>query len=101
MVKHTQTIRRLLAMNCLSVFDHFVGLALKGLNDHCSNYSGLIQRSGSVSMENQRLHAIACKVFKTLIELNPNFMEEIFYRSPNLTHRKENLYVHSQNTIKF
>ena len=27
MVKHTQTIRR----NCLSVFDHFVGLALKEL----------------------------------------------------------------------
>ena len=26
MVKHTQTIRRLLPMNCLSVFDHFVGL---------------------------------------------------------------------------
>ena len=31
MVKHTQTIRRLLVINCLSVFDHFVGLALKGL----------------------------------------------------------------------
>ena len=31
MVKHTQTIRWLLPMNCLSVFDHFVGLALKGL----------------------------------------------------------------------
>ena len=31
MVKHTQTIRRLLLTNCLSVFDHFVGLALKGL----------------------------------------------------------------------
>ena len=31
MVKHTQTIRRLLPMNYLSVFDHFVGLALKGL----------------------------------------------------------------------
>ena len=31
MVKHTQTIRRLLATNCLSVFDHFVWLALKGL----------------------------------------------------------------------
>ena len=30
MVKHTQEIRRLPA-NCLSVFDHFVGLALKGL----------------------------------------------------------------------
>ena len=32
MVKHTQTIRRLLPTNCLSVFDHFVGLVLKGLS---------------------------------------------------------------------
>ena len=31
MVIHTQTIRRLLLTNCLSVFDHFVGLLLKGL----------------------------------------------------------------------
>ena len=31
MVKHTQTIRQLLSMNCLSVFDHFVGLAFKRL----------------------------------------------------------------------
>ena len=29
MVKYVQRIRRLLPMNCLSVFDHFVGLALK------------------------------------------------------------------------
>ena len=33
MAKHTQTIRRLLSTNCLSVFDHFVGLALKGLTE--------------------------------------------------------------------
>ena len=32
MVKHTQTIRRQQPTNFLSVFDHFVGLALKGLN---------------------------------------------------------------------
>ena len=31
MVKHTQTIRRQKPTNCLSVFDHFVGLTLKGL----------------------------------------------------------------------
>ena len=29
MVKHSQTIRQLLAANCLNVFNHFVGLALK------------------------------------------------------------------------
>ena len=28
---HTQTIRRLLLTNFLSVFDHFVGLAFRGL----------------------------------------------------------------------
>ena len=33
MVKHTQTTRRFLQANCLSVFDHFVGLALKGLKN--------------------------------------------------------------------
>ena len=31
MVKHTQTIPRQQPTNCLSVFDHFVKLALKGL----------------------------------------------------------------------
>ena len=31
MAKHTQTIRRKFQTNCLSVFDHFVKLALKGL----------------------------------------------------------------------
>ena len=31
MVKHTQTINLQQPTNCLSVFDHFVGLALKGL----------------------------------------------------------------------
>ena len=31
MVKHAQTICRLLPTNCLSVFDHFVALALKRL----------------------------------------------------------------------
>ena len=32
MVKHTQTIRREQPTNCLSVFDHLVGSALKGLS---------------------------------------------------------------------
>ena len=31
MVKHTQTIRQQASTNCLSMFDHFVGLVLTGL----------------------------------------------------------------------
>ena len=39
MVKHTQRIRRLLPTNYLNVFDHFVGLAFKGLTSkiNCSD----------------------------------------------------------------
>ena len=32
MAKHTQAIRRQQQTSCLSVFDHFVRLALKGLS---------------------------------------------------------------------
>ena len=32
MVKHTQTSCRQKPTNCFSMFDHFVGLALKGLS---------------------------------------------------------------------
>ena len=36
MVKHTQTICQLLPKNCVSVFEHFVGMALKGvMNQIC------------------------------------------------------------------
>ena len=34
MVKHTQKLRRLLPTNSLSVFDHFAGSTLKGLNEN-------------------------------------------------------------------
>ena len=44
MVKHTQTIRRLLPTNRLSVFDHFVGLALKG-STHSSPFWYTMKKS--------------------------------------------------------
>ena len=37
MVKHTQTVRRQKPTNCLSVFDHFVRLALKELMEKKQN----------------------------------------------------------------
>ena len=40
---------------------------------------------------------IACYNLRSLNYLNQNFMHEPFYRSPNLTHRKGNLFVHFQN----
>ena len=52
-------------------------------------------------METKQMRAMAYEVFETLNDLNPNFMNEMFYYTPNLTLRKSNLYVHSRDTVKF
>ena len=53
MIKQNQTIRRLLPKNCLSVSDHFVGLALKVLKDIQQNYklNGVTQNKTTVNSE--------------------------------------------------
>ena len=49
MVKHTQTICQLLPTNCLSVFDHFVGLVFKGLNLYWGNTVFVESSSGNLT----------------------------------------------------
>lgn len=71
------------------------------LNDYLSNYSKLPQSSASVLMETQLLCGTDYEVLRTLNDLNPNFIKEKFYRSPNLTHKKGNLYVYTRNKITF
>ena len=44
-------------------------------------------------MEAQLFCAIAYEVLKSLNNLNPHFRKQIFYRSPNPIHRKDNLFV--------
>ena len=39
MAKHTQTIRRQQPTNCLNVFNHFIGLVLKGLKQNIDEAS--------------------------------------------------------------
>ena len=71
------------------------------LNDHLSSYVDLLEKSISVSMETKRLRTMVYEIFKTLNNLNPVFMKDIFHYSPNVTHKKHNLYIHTQNTTKF
>ena len=41
------------------------------------------------------------EIFKTINNLNPVFMKDIFHYSPNVTCKNHNLYIHTQNTTKF
>ena len=70
-------------------------------NDYDSSYAELLGNSNSVSMEIKRLRTMLIEIFKTLNNQNPSFMKNIFHHSPYLTHRKHNIYVHSQRTTRF
>ena len=50
-------------------------------------------------METQQLRNIAYDVFSTLNDLNPNFMDRTIPSFSKYSLQKDNLYVHSQNTV--
>ena len=39
-------------------------------------------------MEIKRLRTLATEIFKTLNDINPNYMKKIFYLSPHKAHKK-------------
>ena len=47
-------------------------------------------------MEIRRLRTLTLESFKTLSNLNPNFMKYIFYFSSHSTHRNHDICVHSR-----
>ena len=71
------------------------------LNDYLSSYAERLEKSASVSMETKRIRTMVYEIFKTLNNLNPVFMKDIFHYSPNVTHKKHNLYIRTENTTKF
>ena len=70
-------------------------------NDYLSSYAELLEKSSSVSLETKRLPTRVYEIFKTLNNLNPIVMKDIFHYLPDVTHKKYNLYFNTQNTTKF
>ena len=52
-------------------------------------------------MEVKRLGNLALEIFKTLNQLNPEYLKEIFHKTTNLTHRPFNIKVTQNNTNKY
>ena len=52
-------------------------------------------------MEIKVFRILPLEVFKTLIKLNTGFMSKVFHASKIWTSKKENLYVHSRNIVKY
>ena len=48
------------------------------LNDNTSDYQTLLEKSKKTSMEIKKLRNLATEIFKTVNNLNPSFMKNIF-----------------------
>ena len=71
------------------------------LDDYDSSYPDLLIKAGKTTMEIKRLRVLALEVFKTLNNLNPCYMKDIFHRTNNDSHRQNNLLVHHHNKTKY
>ena len=63
-------------------------------------YDDFLVRTLQSSMEIKRLRTLATEISKTLNDINPNYIKEIFYLSPHETHKKYDLFIHRRNTTK-
>ena len=70
------------------------------LDHYESDYDVLLHKSGKSTMKVKRLRTLGIEIFKTLNNQNPSFMREIFYRSPYVSHKKQNLFIQSHKSNK-
>ena len=71
------------------------------LNDNTSDYQALLEKSKKPSMEIKRLRNLATEIFKTVNNLNPSFMKNIFTSKENAKVRHNNIIVKSQNSVTY
>ena len=77
-------------------------------NDHCTSYSDLLLKSELCIMHVSRLRVLCIEVFKTLKNIKPSFMHDIFkikssifsQRNPNdLQHYRPNQVTFGSNSL--
>ena len=71
------------------------------LNDYDSDYKTLLEKSGKDSMKIKRIKTLATEVFKTINDLNPSFMKNIFTSKTMAKVRPYDLLVKSRNSEKY
>ena len=70
-------------------------------SDFSGDYESILNKSGKSTMEVKRLRTLALEVFKTLNNMNPEYMKEIFHKTAFSTHRPLNLEVNENHTTKY
>ena len=71
------------------------------LDDYCSDYDVLLSKSGKVTIEIKRLKVLAIEIFKTVNNLNPNYIKDIFTPKLHPKVRPNDILVKHHNTITY
>ena len=73
------------------------------INNFASDYAELLKKWGKATMEIRPLRygCLALEIFKTVNNLNPYYMKEIFSKTTNLTHRSLDINFNQNNTTKY
>ena len=70
-------------------------------NKFSSDFESILNKSGKSTVEVKQIRTLALKVFKTLNNMNPECMKEIFHKAAFSTYRPLNLEVYENHTTKY
>ena len=70
-------------------------------NDYVSDYETLLKISGTSTMQIKRIKQLAIEIFKTVNNLNPDFMKNIFTSEQNVRVSPHDLPVRSHKTVAY
>ena len=71
------------------------------LNDYESGYDQLLIKSNKPTLQIRRLKLLATEIFKTINDLNPPYMKEIFEMNTRRNTGSKKLVVQSQKSMKY
>jgi hypothetical protein len=70
-------------------------------DDYVSDYEHLLLKANKPTIEIKKLRNLAIEIFKTINDLNPPFMKEIFTLNTNRDDSRNMLQVKTQTTKKY
>ena len=70
-------------------------------NDYDSDHEALLKISGTFTMQIKRIKQLAIEIFKTVNNLNPDFMKNIFTSRQNAQVRPHDLCTRSHKTVTY
>ena len=71
-------------------------------NDYTSDFQSLILKDNSITIHQKNVLALTSEIFKTLNDLNPSFMKDIFsVKESNYNLRREYLKTQKPRTVKY